>query len=224
VLVDQHELRCGVPPALEELGIQIEITSLAAGDYVVGAGVAIERKSAADLHRSLATCRLWAQLNALRAAAHHPYVLVEGDIDDGPVGVHGIRGALLATLDSGVGLIQASCAVDSALWIARIAARAQRPRSSRVFAHPPPRVRRTRAEVAEAALVAVPGISPMLARALLDHFGSVTAVAAASSKELRAVQGIGRGRAAELMAALQGGDHPVQLGRRAEGAALELHA
>lgn len=223
VVVDQHELRSEVPAALRGLGVDVEVVSLAVADYAVGVGVLVERKTAGDLHRSIARRRLWAQLNALRGAAHAPYLLVEGDVDDGPIGEHGIRGALLGVIESGVSVLRSSTPLDSALWIARLAARAQRVRSSRAVTYPPRRPRRTPAEAAEVALTAIPTISPRAARALLDRFGSVAAVAAASVKDLRAVDGIGRKRAAEIAAALHGGEISVQVGRRAVGAPLELH-
>ncbi len=54
----------------------------------------------------------------------------------------------------------------------------------------------------EVVLAAVPGVSVGIARALLDKFGCVAGVAAASEGELRAVPGVGRTRAVALRDAL----------------------
>jgi len=56
--------------------------------------------------------------------------------------------------------------------------------------------------VAEALLASVPGISTTGARALLERFGTVAAVVAASPEEWLAVPGIGRERARALAESL----------------------
>jgi ERCC4-type nuclease len=204
-VADCYEVASGVPAALRGLRLDVDVVRLDVGDYVVGPGVVVERKSVADLHGSLGSGRLWTQLYRLRAAAHHPYLLVEGVLDVGLIGVHGVRGALLAVMDSGVGVIQTQSVEDTALWLARLAARAQRQRSNRGVTFPMRRVPTTPDAAAEVALAAIPGISPRLARLLLRHFGSVAAIASASAHELTAVDGIGRVRAASIAATLRGG-------------------
>jgi ERCC4-type nuclease len=55
---------------------------------------------------------------------------------------------------------------------------------------------------AEQMPASVPGVSRMAARRLLEHFGSIAVIAASSERELQAVVGIGRRRAASLHRAL----------------------
>jgi DNA excision repair protein ERCC-4 len=204
IVADRYEVASGVPAALRALRLDVDVTALNVGDYDVGAGVVVERKSVADLHGSLGSGRLWTQLYRLRGAAHHPYLLVEGVLDAGAIGAHGVRGALLAVMDSGVAVIQTRSIEDSALWLARLAARAQRQRPARGVTFPLPRVPIAPDEAAEMALAAIPGISSRLSRRLLRHFGSVAAIANASAQDLAAVDGIGRVRAADIAATLQG--------------------
>ena len=85
IIVDVHERQSGIAETLAELGAKIEIASLPAGDYAVGADTLVERKRVLDLHAAILKGRLWPQLGKLRAACAFPYLLVEGtDIDRGP--------------------------------------------------------------------------------------------------------------------------------------------
>src|SRR5438105_11297004 len=77
VTADVHELRSGVPKRLEELGVAVIRKRLPVGDYIVGNGAVVERKSALDLQNSLIKGRFWVQIGKLRSAATWPYLLVE---------------------------------------------------------------------------------------------------------------------------------------------------
>src|SRR5215210_8835794 len=87
IVVDVHERQSRIADTLVELGAEVEIAPLPAGDYAVGADTLVERKRVLDLHAAVMKGRLWPQLAKLRAAAAFPYLLVEGtDIDRGPLG------------------------------------------------------------------------------------------------------------------------------------------
>ena len=92
---------------LRELGAEIEIASLPAGDYAVGADTLVERKRVLDLHTAVTKGRLWPQLGKLRAACPFPYLLVEGThLDRGPLHPNAIRGVCLAVIDEGIALLR----------------------------------------------------------------------------------------------------------------------
>jgi DNA excision repair protein ERCC-4 len=206
IVVDVHERQSGIPDVLrDELGAEVEIASLPAGDYAVGADTLVERKRVLDLHGAVTKGRLWPQLAKLRAAAAFPYLLVEGtDIDRGPLAPAAIRGVCLAAIDQGIALLRSGRPRDSALWIHRLAVRCQRVEAAPdrpVYAQRP-----TAAPAPEALLAAVPGISTAGARALLERFGSVAAVAAAPPEEWLEVAGIGPERARALAESLGVGE------------------
>ena len=206
ILVDVHEEQSGIPQVLaEELDADVEIVALPAGDYAVGADTLVERKRVLDLHAAVTKGRLWPQLGKLRAAAAFPYLLVEGtDIDRGPLSPAAVRGVCLAAIDQGIALIRSGQQRDSALWIHRLAVRCQRleqPAARPAYAQRP---KPQPDEVAEALLAAVPGISAVLAQALLERFGSVAGLLAATPAEWLTVPGIGRERARSLETALFG--------------------
>jgi len=121
ILVDVHEQRSGIPGLLEELGAEVELLSLPAGDYALGDDTLVERKAVLDL----------------------PLV----------------------------------------------------PRAT-----VPPE------SVAESMLAAIPVISTVTARALLERFGLPAAIAAAPAEAWLEVPGIGMERARALAEALGRGD------------------
>ena len=205
ILVDVHEQRSGIPGLLEALGAEVEVLSLPAGDYVVGDDTIVERKAVLDLHSSVRRGHLWAQLATLKASCPFPYLLVEGrNLDGGGRGLHpnAIRGACLAVIDQGVALLRSDDQADSARWLHRLAVRCQRETAPAELPPLVPRATIPPESVAEAMLAAVPGISTITARALLERFGSLAAVAAASPEQLLGVPGIGTERARALAEAL----------------------
>jgi ERCC4-type nuclease len=127
------------------------------------------------------------------------YLVVEGnDLDRGMISGAGVRSALLATIELGVAVVRSGDPGDTALWLARMAARHQGRKPRHVARSLP----HGRAPTPQNLLASLPGMSPTTARNLLDHFGSIGAVAAATRTELTSVSGIGRRRAATLLALL----------------------
>jgi ERCC4-type nuclease len=62
VTADVHEFASGVPNRLEKLGIEVTRTRLPVGDYIVGCGAVVERKTVRDLQDSLIKGRFWLQI------------------------------------------------------------------------------------------------------------------------------------------------------------------
>jgi ERCC4-type nuclease len=223
IIVDVHERQSGIAETLAELGAEIEVSALPAGDYAVSADTLVERKRVLDLHAAVLKGRLWPQLGKLRAACAFPYLLVEGsDIDRGPLHHNAVRGVCLAVIDQGIALLRSGSPRDSALWIHRLAVRCQQvePSADRPAYAQRPRPRPGE-QTAEALLSAVPGISTSCARALLARFGSVAAVVAAGPAEWLQVPGIGPDRARALTESFHFDPESAAAPRNAS---VELHA
>ena len=202
VIADHREIPSGVPPALEKLGVRVELATLPAGDYVVRTQTKIERKTVRDLHSAVASSRFWRQLNRLRASAQYPIVVVEGqNLDAGPLSKSGVRGAVVALGDRGIPVIRSTGPDDTALWIRSIAL-SRTPRK-RVWVRPPYR-RPTGARdgIEVSMLCAIALVTLPAARALVARFGSIRSIAQATPAELRAVPGIGPRRADAVHRAL----------------------
>ncbi len=191
ILYDHRENRSGIPDELLARGLPLRAENLPAGDYVLSDRLIVERKTGSDLAASIKDRRVFEQAERLRAAYPAVVLLVEGE----PIHISEAswKGALGRVLTLGVAVLQTSNPLDSADWIARLARQEEAPPSG---ARGSGRVRRE--PQAEDILGCLPGISTVNARRLLDHFGSLKDVTAASEAELRAVRGIGPVKAAEL--------------------------
>jgi len=199
ITVDLRERRSDVPERLAALGVEVELVTLAVGDYAFGDRV-IERKTVADLHSSLVERRIWSQVAALRRDSRRAYLMVEGArLDDGPVPPRAVRGALLKVLDNGIRSLRTASPDDSALWLDVLA----RQESRRLKAQAAIQIGRRPIVASPVGLIsAIPGIGIDHAKALMLEFGSIAAVAAASEHELRSIPGIGHERARALTRAL----------------------
>lgn len=213
IVVDVGERRSGMPGALEALGALVEIGRLRAGDYDLGGGCIVERKTVPDLHGSILGGRFWPQVGALKASCEAPHLLVEGlALDVGPLHPNSIRGACIAATELGLVVLRTEGVQDTARWLHRLALRRRRRRG-----HPgtrPAYAQRPKASgpgaAAEAALASVPGISVVSARALLDRFGTVHEVLLASPAALMAVPGVGPAKARALREVLCGAPPPTR--------------
>ena len=202
VTADVFERGSGVPAALHRLGAVVTVEHLTAGDYRIGGGVLIERKTVADLHGTLGRGRLWEQVGKIRDEAVSPFLLVEGgQLDAGPRHPNAIRGALLAIVELGVTILWSRDPADSALWLHRLAVRHARKASARSR----PRRASEPPEPGVEVLAAVPGISTQIAGALLARFGSIGGLLGAGPERWADVEGVGAVRAHALATALLNG-------------------
>jgi Fanconi anemia group M protein len=204
IVADTFEPDEGVPAELRGLGVEVVRRRLAVGDYDLGSGVLVERKTVTDLHLSLQRGRLWRQVGDLRRASRLPYLLVEGKELDvrGGISPNAIRGACLAVVGQGVPILFSRDRADSAQWLWLLARRAGGTPLGRDRPAYVQRLKPVSAQVPEAMLAAVPGISAVTARALLQRFGSVASIVAAGEEAWNQVPGFGPVRAKALREAL----------------------
>ena len=201
VLVDHRERVSAIPAALTAAGLDVRLTDLPVGDYVLGLGLAVERKGPTDLGASIRDGRIFDQAVRLQSAFPQAVLMLEGE----PLGIaeDAWRGAVCRLIEDGFTVLHSLDAEDSAAWIIRLAKRARRAGPT-ARTDGPRRAPRHPSAQAEAMLSVVPSISTTMARSLLATYGSLAAVAAAAPDGLRRHPGIGRVRAARLTEALHG--------------------
>ncbi len=199
VLVDHRERGSMIPDALAAAGLDVRLSDLPVGDYVLGAGLAVERKGPHDLGASIRDGRIFDQAVRLQSAFAQAVLLLEGE----PRGIaeDAWRGAVCRLVEDGFTVLHSLDAEDSAAWVVRLAKRARRPGPTSTT-HGPRRSPRHPSAQAEAMLSVVPGISTTMARSLLASYGSLAAVAGAAPDGLRSHPGIGRVRAERIARAL----------------------
>jgi ERCC4-type nuclease len=202
VLVDYRERGSSIQDALIAAGLDVQLTDLPVGDYVLGPGLAVERKGPIDLGASIRDGRIFDQAVRLQSAFAQAVLILEGE--PSRIAEDAWRGAVCRLIEDGFTVLHSLDAEDSAAWIVRLAKRARRAEPT-IHTDGPRRAPRHPSAQAEAMLSVVPGISTAMARSLLAAYGSLAAVVAAAPEGLRRHPGIGPVRAARLAEALHGG-------------------
>src|ERR1700710_2566574 len=123
-MVDYRERGSSIPDALIAAGLDVQLTDLPVGDYVLGPGLAVERKGSNDLGASIRDGRIFDQAVRLQSAFAQAELMLEGE----PRGIaeDAWRGAGGRLVEDGCTVLHSLDAEDSAAWIVRLAKRARR--------------------------------------------------------------------------------------------------
>lgn len=192
ILADHREFNSAVVRELSKMGVIVKGETLATGDYILSDRVAVERKEAVDFARSLADGRLFPQARALRDAYSAPLLVLEGEgllaPGFGPDALYGALAAIVSDLK--VSVFTTRDAADTARLLAAIAKREQitEKRALKVRADKGPMADDERLRFL---IEGLPGVSAVLSRRLLEHFGTVKRVVDATIEELMEVEGVG---------------------------------
>lgn len=81
IVVDIREFRCSLPFVLYSHGFNLIPRTLLVGDYVLSNDICVERKGISDLFQSLASGRLYQQLEAMQRHYKTPCLLIEFQAD-----------------------------------------------------------------------------------------------------------------------------------------------
>ncbi|MHB8604423.1 MAG: DEAD/DEAH box helicase [Thermoplasmatota archaeon] len=204
IVVDTREFASTVAREIARLGLVVRPETLAAGDYVLSDRVAVERKEATDYASSLLDGRLFEQARKLRDAYSAPILVVEGDglftarrIE--PAAIYASFAALIA--DFGVSVFQTRDAKETAALLASIARREQTGEKREVALRGAKSAMNDE-ERLRYVVEGLPGVSAVLARRLLERFGTLRAIANAKLEELMEVEGVGEKTAGEIVRVL----------------------
>ncbi|MHB0992666.1 MAG: ERCC4 domain-containing protein [Burkholderiales bacterium] len=172
-------------------GLSIQTSELDSGDYDLGSGVVVERKSATDFTLAIMDKRLMGEIGKLKSSCDQPVYIVEGDVYAGRFHTDPIvvREAIAwMTVLQGVPLVPSPSEAFTAELLFAMAAQVQHGygspvvmRNSKPF---DPRTGQTYL------VEGLPGINNAMAQTLLNRFGSAAAVFAASVEEMAQVPGI----------------------------------
>jgi DNA excision repair protein ERCC-4 len=223
IVADDREEAGGVIGALRARGdVALEVRRLPVGDFLVEERFAVERKTLADFSCSVVDARLFKQAAALVQGSRRAVLVLEGtsaDLGAGGASRESMQGALITvSVFYGLAVLRARDAAETARLLVYLGRQAQKlasgsfPRSGCR-----PKGRRARQLFV---LQGLPGVGPGRAARLLERFGSVQAVAAASADELAEVDGLGETTAARIRWAVEEAPSDYEVFARREN--LEL--
>ncbi len=200
VFADHREMASGVVAELTKLGVEVEAKQLDVGDFILSDRVGVERKSVNDFLQSIVDKRLMDQAKRLCETFECPLLVLEGEGLYSRRAIHpnAIRGALAAlTVDFGISILPTRDEKETAAVLA-IVARREQLGDAREIAIRGEAKGLTLPECQRFIVEGLPGVSAVLAKRLLEHFGTVERVMSASEKELQEVHGIGPEKAREI--------------------------
>lgn len=192
VVMDVRE-EPGLKAALEQRGARVKVEALEVGDFVLGEGLAVERKTLEDLARSIMDGRLFRQAAQLKEQYPRSLVVVEWPPGAEPGGVtpQALYGALASLLiDFGLPVLVTRGLEETGELLYRLAHREQVEHRREVRVRPG-RKPTELPELQRYIVAGLPGVNATLAERLLRHFGSVYRIFTATEEELRGVEGIG---------------------------------
>jgi len=196
-----------VVQALREMKADVVEKTISPGDYVVGAGFAVERKTFRDFVNSIFKKRLFEQLERLRTAYERCCLIVEGDVGYGLASLTNPRvfwGALAhITAEWSIPVVFTTNEDQTAQFLFSLAKRLQTEKETPVEAVYKPK-RFSLADQQRFAVQGLPTVGPKSAERLLKRFGNVRRVFMAKEYELRRVEGFGEKRAREISLFLDG--------------------
>ena len=201
ILVDHREKDSAIMRyALLAPEAKVEVTQLDVGDYADPDGkIHIERKSAEDFTASIIDRRLFTQVRLAAEREANLVFLIEGD----PFGVQrispeAVAGAIsyLAVVES-IPVVMVSNPRESAMMIKTLIRHATDGLGYEINLMPP----KPKTVIDQRLFVfsSLPGVGEKTAQELLQHFGSVRSMMAATEADLQAVPGIGKKMAQKIM-------------------------
>jgi Fanconi anemia group M protein len=192
ILADHREKDNRIIKELMEMGISVRTGQLESADYLVSGRVAVELKKVPDFVASIIDGRLLDQVRDLKRNFEKAVVIIEGEEDIysvRKVHANAIRGMLAAiVLDFNVPVLYTKSPRDTAGLLAVMAKREQD--KDRDFSYHEKKPHSLQ-EQQEFLVSSLPGIGVVMARNLLNYFGSIKKLVNASKEELQALEGVG---------------------------------
>jgi len=201
IIVDNREYRSNVIRFLSGKDIEIESQQLDVGDYVLSSRIGVERKKVDDFLNSLIEGKLFFQMRKLRDAYSRPVLILEGEglLTKRNISHNAIFGSLVSIIvDFGIPIITTKSPHETADLLFVMANREQK-QSNKEIAIRGEKWSMSIPEHQQFIIEGLPNVSAILAKRLLQKFGSIKDIVNASEQNLCSVQGIGKNIAAEIV-------------------------
>ena len=207
---------------LSQMGISVVPIEADEGNvdrYVLSKRLAIERRTGGGFLRGIMDKTLFTSAIYLREHFRIPVLIVEGEVNYEYTAFdpQAIRGALSAMmLQYGMNVLSTRNDVETAALIAMMARQEQIgiPEISLI----PKRKAADLPDLQRRIIEMLPGCGMVMARALLQHFGSVRRIVNATVEEFRSMRGVGARKAAQMHEALNAEYEAVDTERDLEDA------
>jgi len=194
IFVDQREYRSNVVRNLSLSGINIEPKQLDVGDYILSTRIGVERKTVDDYLGSLIDGKLFKQVKKLKENYSRPMLIIEGEglLTRRNINHKAIFGSLASiSVNYGLTVFRTKNELETSDLMSVIATREQREDNKKASIRDGKTAMSDR-ERQQFIVEGFPNVSKVLAKRLLDYFGSIRDIVNASEEELTKVDGIGK--------------------------------
>ena len=196
IIVDDREMGCDVPGFLASYAnVDVNVSRLPLGDYLVNDNLLFERKTLRDLVYSIIDGRVFSQAARLSASDYQGIFILEGtsaDITDFKMKRKSIQGALIyISVILGIPVLRSTCVSETASLIFATARQVNNVAEGKVVRHGgrAPKGKKHRQLYL---LQGLPGVGKKRAELLLQKFENVENVVNASYEELMEIDGVGK--------------------------------
>lgn len=177
---------------LKNLGASVNEMNLKIGDFVCSSdGIVIERKAHNDFISSIIDGRIFDQLGHLKENYERPVIIVEG-VSDREMNDNALKATIASLIAKfNASFINTKNSLDTAKMIYWLAKKEQEDVNKALGFKQGKKPKEIK-KLQEFILSSIPGISDVLAKRLLENFGSIENVISSSEMELSKVKGIGK--------------------------------
>lgn len=180
---------------LKSMGASVKRMQLPVADFICSARLAVERKTRSDFEQSIIDGRLFTQLPLLVDNYERIVIIIEGPEEEGRINRNALLGAYASIMANyGASLFFTEDMTETSELVFHFAKHEQiaKKQPMRIYAK---KRTLTPSQSARAIIEMLPNVGPKLAKALLNHFGSVENVFKATERELSEVPGLGKKKA-----------------------------
>ena len=179
---------------MNRLGVDVVLGKLDFGDFLIGEGVAVERKTIHDLVGTLTQRFLFDQVFRMKEAYPKSILLIEGYMGVlrkfRRITPESLNGALFALVQDNIPIIPTIDYKDTATFLVTAAKQLLKEGKETVVIRHRPKAKSVKDKQLYA-VTGLPHVGPVLAENILKRFGSVRRVFCASREEFMEVDGVG---------------------------------
>lgn len=189
VVTDYRERE--VAEHLRSLGAVVNMMNLEVGDFICSNRIVVERKDHSDYVSSIVDGRIFDQIERMKENFEKGIVVIEGSSDRKISENAYIASVAKLVIGNGVSIIHTRNSQETAKMIFWIAKKEQEEEGRDILFKVGKKPKETK-EFQEMVVAGLPGVSSVIARRLLEHFGSVEKIFTANEEELVKVRGVGK--------------------------------
>jgi Fanconi anemia group M protein len=190
VIADDREKNSNVSFYLKEFGAVVSFKRIEIGDYIISENVCIERKSSSDFVSSIIDGRIFNQAEEMKRNFDKAVIIVEGRNNDGRITENAYKGAIASLImNYDAVVVNVENEKETARMIYFLAKKEQEEfeRSVAIKGKKKPKDIK---EMQQFFLSSLPGVSSVIAKRMLQNFGSVKDIVNAGEKEIESIKGL----------------------------------